>query len=607
VRVFNVGLFASDLPPDGGGAGFDASPALSRWLAESERLATTPVYVPPGRYRLEGDVEVPAAVTLHVMQGARFHIARGVTLQVAGTLEAPCSQIFSGEGAVKLEGRTREAHPEWWGASPQNQDNRAEIQAALDSGAGVVRILVGTFPVSGDIRLSKIGQSLVGDSMQESMIQAGAGFRGTRVVRVNGGPHQRIERLKIEANPDVDCILVEDSAALALRDVLARGGNAGIRYRRGNIQRWDNVYAESCVDGIVVEPSSDDTNGGTFIGVRAYGCANWGIDVRQGESPLGSSYNTWDASAESCGQGIRVRGGMYCQYTLYSENHRGDRFDVEGAHWFFLRNTDNDPTTPFSRGTAIGVHGTGTNLYFDKGWAPDRTGREALQADDTLGGNAVGIWEVSNPSGAPRNLTLGFLAVAPVGFRCTVTKRDKTHGMVLRPPAGMTLAGDTGVFGAFVENGCASLDVLKVSDTTAVLRQSYSANGTWQPALASVGGANPIGLAYQQRTGRYVKVGRMVYASFTIVLTRKGTGATGTPGIGGLPFESASVGNAAIVSFSDLSTRWTSLTVQSPAASVPVAPLAGIRSPAQSMAQLAWSDIADATTLSALLVYEATS
>lgn len=56
--------------------------------------------------------------------------------------------------------------------------------------------------------------------------------------------------------------------------------------------------------------------------------------------------------------------------------------------------------------------------------------------------------------------------------------------------------------------------------------------GSWSPTLAGAGGS---GITYGTQVGRYVKVGRLVTAQCTIVLTSKGT-ASGSLTISGLPF-----------------------------------------------------------------------
>ncbi len=60
--------------------------------------------------------------------------------------------------------------------------------------------------------------------------------------------------------------------------------------------------------------------------------------------------------------------------------------------------------------------------------------------------------------------------------------------------------------------------------------------GTWTPSLSAQTTA-PTGVTYDAyRYGRYTKIGRMVYARATVVITSKGTGGVGDVVITGLPF-----------------------------------------------------------------------
>lgn len=64
---------------------------------------------------------------------------------------------------------------------------------------------------------------------------------------------------------------------------------------------------------------------------------------------------------------------------------------------------------------------------------------------------------------------------------------------------------------------------------------------TWTPALV-FGGAS-TGITYATQTGRYVRMGNLIWFSGTIWLTSKGS-ATGTAGVTGLP--SGAVGHSAV-------------------------------------------------------------
>lgn len=61
--------------------------------------------------------------------------------------------------------------------------------------------------------------------------------------------------------------------------------------------------------------------------------------------------------------------------------------------------------------------------------------------------------------------------------------------------------------------------------------------GTWTPTLSFGGGTT--GITYGTQTGVYARLGDIIYCSFSIVLTNKGS-STGTATIGTLPFTSVS-------------------------------------------------------------------
>lgn len=436
------------------------------------------VYLPPGAYNILGKVSIPAHVTLWMARGARL-TTTGSLEEGAVTIDGPV--ILEGgmhfdfgpqHGVVKFgqDAPVVEVFPEWWGAVPIGSgDSLAAFRAAFASGAKQVKA-VGHYGVSGEIVFGDHGQSLEGVSMARSIIEPLSGFVGAQVIRIINGPFNRLNRMKIVGSRSVDCVRVDDSSFCVLEDLYLRGGRRGVNLTRGNIQRWRNLYAESCVDGFVVDPTSDDTNGGTFIGIRAYQCTGWGLDVRKapGGSMVGSSCNTWDFSAESCRNGVRVNGGQYCEYTLYAEGISGTMWDLSGSpHWYNIRNPDS--AKPTFAGKSIGLNGDSAQLNVDGGFAPERVGSENVGISGALGEIGVKIWVVTNTSRATAGMLLAFLDAAPIGFRCKLTKRDNTPGCNPSAPRGMTLVGDTATWGAFPAS-VAVLDVMKISSTIAVLK-----------------------------------------------------------------------------------------------------------------------------------------
>lgn len=81
-------------------------------------------------------------------------------------------------------------------------------------------------------------------------------------------------------------------------------------------------------------------------------------------------------------------------------------------------------------------------------------------------------------------------------------------------------------------------DWLVVHDLSAATDKKMApfAAGTWTPAL-NFGGAT-TGITYSIQAGSYIRIGKMVLAEATIILSSKGT-ATGAAAIAGLPFASA--------------------------------------------------------------------
>lgn len=109
---------------------------------------------------------------------------------------------------------------------------------------------------------------------------------------------------------------------------------------------------------------------------------------------------------------------------------------------------------------------------------------------------------------------------------------DVTHVVTLKDGTGnLLLCGD------YVLDATDKTITL-VSDGTnwrEVARSAVASSGTWTPTIGGAGGQS--GQVYSTQVGTYVKVGTLVYASFYVVLSTKGT-ITGNAQIQGLPFTS---------------------------------------------------------------------
>lgn len=102
--------------------------------------------------------------------GAVIDVAKGKTLVLLGSLIAPISMIFSGEGTVELDrARIQNAHPEWWGAIPGDagHDSLTAFRACLRAHP-TMRLLAADYYISDTFVVDR-----------SFCCVEGAGFRGT--------------------------------------------------------------------------------------------------------------------------------------------------------------------------------------------------------------------------------------------------------------------------------------------------------------------------------------------------------------------------------------------------------------------------------------------
>lgn len=113
----------------------------------------------------------------------------------------------------------------------------------------------------------------------------------------------------------------------------------------------------------------------------------------------------------------------------------------------------------------------------------------------------------------------------------------------------------TGGTSKFLKQASAGSDITVVQPAGADL--SDYAVGTWTPVIGGDGGQS--GQAYSNQNGYYIKIGRLVFISYYVTLSTKGT-ITGTPWISGFPFANNSAGGAYssgdICQWGPLNTTW---------------------------------------------------
>lgn len=131
--------------------------------------------------------------------------------------------------------------------------------------------------------------------------------------------------------------------------------------------------------------------------------------------------------------------------------------------------------------------------------------------------------------------------------------------------------------------------------------------GTWTPVIGGMGGTS--GQTYSSQSGRYVKIGKLVWASFDVTLSSKGT-ITSFAQIQGLPF---TVGSATVIPASTV--YWESLSstmIHVIAIAVPsstAATLYGntVATVTMGGSGLVAADISNTTRLGGSIIYEASA
>ena len=138
-------------------------------------------------------------------------------------------------------------------------------------------------------------------------------------------------------------------------------------------------------------------------------------------------------------------------------------------------------------------------------------------------------------------------------------------------------------------------------DTAAANALDDYEEGTWTPVIGGSGGES--GQSYGGQTGYYTKVGRLVTATFRVVLSNKGT-ITGSAAIKGLPFTiSATVSHGSGVTyFENLSTSWSYIFFMATGGET-YATIDGIKSAAILTTRATTSDIGNSTQFNGSITY----
>ena len=360
-------------------------------------------------------------------------------------------------------------------------DSLAAFNLALaTSSAPTVFVPAGTYVVSGPINMPSTGTRLVGAGKGNTTIAQMSSWSGKSLVThpatvVVNYTQCAIEELTINGGlytNSSDCILITSGQQLSLTKINVNFGVNGVKLISGNLQRWYNVFAQTCDYGFVVLPDAgDNTNGCVMSAIGAYNCGA-GLYVTKGSGATGHSNSNWDFYVEGGHDGIYIRGGNYCNYDLYVDTLDGGTYaydlDPLAPHRYFLKNTVNGTNGAIGVGSsyAMGVNGIGSNLLVDSGQAPSQTLNFSSSVSIALTGVSVTLYIVQNLNVSSQiSLLFSFLSYTAIGTTVRVIKTDSTGAaFILSAPAGFSLIGDTGVFGSFATG---VLDVTVISSSQA--------------------------------------------------------------------------------------------------------------------------------------------
>lgn len=95
------------------------------------------VIFPAGDYKISSDLTIPANVTVWFVDGARILPDSGKTITINGSLIAPISPIFAGNGTIILNGNIDRIYPQWWGASG---DGDTTTTGSITSGSNTLTV-----------------------------------------------------------------------------------------------------------------------------------------------------------------------------------------------------------------------------------------------------------------------------------------------------------------------------------------------------------------------------------------------------------------------------------------------------------------------------------
>ncbi|MCC6423917.1 MAG: right-handed parallel beta-helix repeat-containing protein [Phycisphaerales bacterium] len=220
-----------------------------------------------GRWTIQKSVRIPANVNLKLEYGAELELGEGVTFTIDGPMEAVgIGRIFYGKGNVRFgPGYLKEVYPQWWGQI-EGKDDTDTCQAALDSGAGTIRFVKGTYAIDAVGGGAEAGRGLYPKSDTTLLFDSGAVLQAIAtdkndytIVNIRGQKNVTLDGATIRGERN-DHKGKGGEWGHGLRIV---GGSTNVTIRNVTVSDcWgDGIYlGEGTVDGVLVEDSTFDNN-----------------------------------------------------------------------------------------------------------------------------------------------------------------------------------------------------------------------------------------------------------------------------------------------------------------------------------------------------------
>ncbi|MBD2866824.1 right-handed parallel beta-helix repeat-containing protein [Paenibacillus oceani] len=113
----------------------DDAQALLYLIEQAAAATAATLYFPKGQYVMGVTVTIPGHIRCKFDRGAILLPSAGVSVTLAGGLDAGPYAIFGGEGSIGLPSSgLPEAYPQWWGAQGDGiSDDTAAIQAVINA------------------------------------------------------------------------------------------------------------------------------------------------------------------------------------------------------------------------------------------------------------------------------------------------------------------------------------------------------------------------------------------------------------------------------------------------------------------------------------------